>query len=84
MATPQYGLPMSYRQYRCKNCGHVQPIQTNHTGECADYCGRGPDGVEAGGNGGCSWKPSCGKPEYALPMFGRTYRPFECVEGVQS
>lgn len=25
---------VSYKKYRCKNCGHVKKIQTNHYGEC--------------------------------------------------
>lgn len=57
-------LKHAYRPFRCKNCGHEQPIRTNHEGECLDYCH------------GCSWKPSFGIAEYAIPMFGRTYRPF--------
>jgi DNA-directed RNA polymerase subunit RPC12/RpoP len=56
---------MAYRPYRCMNCGHEQSIQTNHLGKVIAYCEN------------CSWKPSFGKPEYAIPFNGRTYRPFE-------
>jgi len=51
--------------YRCLNCGEKQTIGTNHYGPVYSYCH------------GCSWKPSFGKAEYAIPMSGRTYRPFE-------
>jgi hypothetical protein len=57
-------MKLEYRLYKCKNCGNVQKIQTNHIGECFDYCK------------GCSWRPSFGKREYQIPMFGQTYRPF--------
>lgn len=55
-------MDLKYRFYKCKNCKHVQEIQTNHEGEVIDYCKS------------CSWKPSFGK--YAVPFNGRTYRPF--------
>ena len=53
------------RPYRCMNCGHEKMIQTNHLGRVNDYCEN------------CSWKPSFGNPDYAIPFGGRTYRPFE-------
>lgn len=54
-----------YRLYKCRNCGAVQKIATNHTGGCIDYCKE------------CSWKPSFGK-DIAIPMFGcQAYRRFE-------
>lgn len=57
-------MKVDYRNYKCLNCGHVQSIQTNHEEGCIDYCR------------GCSWKPSFGKAENAIPFNGRTYRPF--------
>ena len=57
-------LPAAYRNFKCKNCGTVKLIQTNHEDSCIDYC---PE---------CSWKPSFGKAENAIPFNGRTYRPF--------
>lgn len=63
---PEGGRPkVEWRPYRCKNCGHEKMISTNHLGDVAEYCDN------------CSWKPSWGNPEYQVPMFGRTYRPFE-------
>jgi hypothetical protein len=65
-------LKVEYRPFKCKNCGHVQDIQTNHEGTCIDYCKE------------CSWKPSFGKAEYQIPFNGRTYRPFEfCNEPIE-
>lgn len=64
-------LKVRYRKHRCLNCGHVQEIQTNHLNGCIDYCKE------------CSWKPSFGKKEYAIPFNGRTYRPFEYVKRVR-
>lgn len=61
-------MKVDYRNYKCRNCGHVQLIQTNHQIECFDYCKN------------CSWKPSFGK--YAIPFNGRTYRPFDFVSEV--
>jgi len=63
---------VKYRQHRCRNCGHVQSIQTNHTSGCLDYCK------------GCSWKPSFGSDgAYSIPALGgQTYRRFECIESV--
>jgi len=59
---------VKHRKHRCRNCGHVQIIQTNHTGGCLDYCKA------------CSWKPSFGE-DIAVPMFGcQAYRRFECIE----
>ena len=58
-------MKVSYRNYKCRNCGHVQPIQTNHKLACYDYCKE------------CSWKPSFGRADCAVPMFGHTYRPFD-------
>jgi hypothetical protein len=58
-------LKHNWRHFKCLNCGYVQLIQTNHEGTCIDYCKN------------CSWKPSFGKKEYAIQMFGHTYRPFE-------
>ena len=55
-------MDLKYRFYKCKNCKHVQEIQTNHEGEVIDYCKN------------CSWKPSFGK--WSVPFNGRTYRPF--------
>jgi len=65
-------MTVAYRVYRCRNCGNFQKISTNHHGSCFDYCG------------GCSWKPSFGKAENAVPMFGRTYRPFDYVEEIHA
>ena len=59
-------MKIEYRKYKCRNCGHIQDIQTNHLGSCIDYCKE------------CSWKPSFGK--YAIPFGGRTYRPFDYVD----
>ena len=61
-------LEMGYRAHKCKNCGHIKTIKTNHCQGCFDYCE------------GCSWKPSFGNGK-AIPMNGRTYREFYCVEG---
>jgi hypothetical protein len=66
-----YGLKVAYRNFKCKNCDHVQPIQTNHEGECFNYCKK------------CSWMVG-GSPkrnegalrEHCIPFNGRTYRPF--------
>lgn len=68
MEKAKYGLKSKYRNFKCKNCGHVQSIQTNHEGECIDNCKE------------CSWKPSFGKKEYRIPFNGRTYRPFVFTE----
>jgi hypothetical protein len=57
-------LPRMERTYMCLNCKAFQKITTNHEEMCLDYCKS------------CSWKPSFGKAEYAIPMFGHTYRPF--------
>lgn len=38
MDNPTYGLPMSYRPYRCDCCGDVHDVQTNHTGPCYPQC----------------------------------------------
>jgi predicted nucleic acid-binding Zn ribbon protein len=54
---------VTYRVYKCRNCGHEQHISTNHHGSCIDFC------LE------CSWKPSFG--QHAVPFNGRTYRPFD-------
>lgn len=63
---PEGGKPkVEWRPYRCMNCGHEQMISTNHLGKVIDYCKN------------CSWKPSFGNPDYAIPFNGRTYRPFE-------
>lgn len=62
---PKGGPKYEHRPYRCMNCGHEKTIGTNHEGRVIDYCE------------GCSWKPSFGKAEYAVPFNGRTYRPFE-------
>jgi predicted nucleic acid-binding Zn ribbon protein len=56
-------MKVAYRNYKCRNCGHVQPILTNHKLACIDHCKE------------CSWKPSFG--QYAIPFNGRTYRPFD-------
>lgn len=66
---------VGYRKYRCLNCGHEQPIQTNHTGQVIDYCKN------------CSWKMnwrgdgnySKDAPPMAFPFGGHMYRPFEYV-----
>lgn len=57
---------VSYNDHKCKNCGHVQLIQTNHDMGCIDYCRN------------CSWKPSFG--EHKIDFCGRAYRPFEFVK----
>ena len=62
---PEGKPKVEYRPYRCMNCGNEQMIQTNHLGQVIDYCKN------------CSWKPSFGNPDYAVPFNGRTYRPFE-------
>ncbi len=63
-----------WKMYRCLNCGHEQPVSTNHTGKIIDYCKN------------CSWKPSFrSNPEHykmkddgmSISFNGRTYRPFE-------
>ncbi len=74
---PEQERPVvAYRKYRCMNCGHEQPVQTNHEGKVINYCNE------------CSWKPSWrGNPEHhkikddgmSIPFNGRTYRPFEYV-----
>jgi DNA-directed RNA polymerase subunit RPC12/RpoP len=46
--SPVYGLRVAYRPYRCRNCGHRHPVQTNHTGPLLIRC---PS---------CSWRPSWG------------------------
>ena len=56
------------RRYKCRNCGHEQMINTNHTGPVIDYCKE------------CSWKPSFGK-DQAIPFGGHTYRNFDFVGG---
>ena len=63
------------KQYRCRNCDHVQTISTNHFGSCFDYCHE------------CSWKMGWRKSGIYgvadgldVPMFGHMYRPFDCVE----
>ena len=58
-------MKVAYRNYKCRNCGHVQPVQTNHLGSCIDYCR------------GCSWKPSFGSRDNSVPFNGRTYRLFD-------
>ena len=72
---------VSYRTYRCLNCGHEKQIQTNHTMPCIDYCHE------------CSWKPSWrGNPELykvkddgmSITFNGRTYRPFEAVDSLDT
>lgn len=54
---------VKHRFYKCKNCRHVQQIQTNHEGDVIDNCKN------------CSWKPSFGRGK-AIPFNGRTYREF--------
>ena len=61
-------LKVDYRNFKCRNCGHVQKIQTNHEGSCIDYCKN------------CSWAPSFGKKENAIPFNSHTYRPFDFTE----
>ncbi len=46
--SPVYGLLVAWRPYRCRNCGEVQSVSTNHTGPLGIRC---PS---------CSWKPSWG------------------------
>jgi hypothetical protein len=65
-------LTIKFRAYRCRNCGHVHNISTNHTGSCIDYCHE------------CSCKPSWrgsgiykGEDGLSIPFNGRTYRPFD-------
>ena len=57
-----------WREHECLNCGHKQSISTNHVMGCIDYCKN------------CSWKPSFGKKENAIPFGTHTYRPFKCLE----
>ncbi len=57
-------VKLAFRDFRCLNCGHVQPIRTNHEHTCISYCKY------------CSWKPSFGNPKMQYPIQGRTYRPF--------
>lgn len=68
------GYVVRYREYRCRNCGHMQSISTNHQGPCYDYCHE------------CSWKPGWrsdpskyGDKSLDFPFNGRTYRPFDYV-----
>jgi hypothetical protein len=42
MAT--FGLLVRYRPYRCDCCGHIDQVQTNHTGSILHVCP------------GCSWR----------------------------
>jgi len=61
-------LQMKYRPYTCAVCGHEQEIQTNHEGECFDFCK------------GCSWKCMNKEEdptgENSTILFGRWYRRF--------
>jgi len=58
-------MKVAYRDFKCRNCGHIQGVQTNHTGSCIDYCKN------------CSWKPSFGK-DVAIPFGGNmAYRNFD-------
>lgn len=59
---------VSAKAYKCRACGHVQTISTNHTGACFNYCDA------------CSWKMNYCAPELCVPMFGQMYRPFDCAE----
>lgn len=59
---------VTYKSYKCRACGHVQSMQTNHTGQCFGYCHE------------CSWKMRYCAPENCVPMFGRMYRPFDYVQ----
>jgi hypothetical protein len=66
-------MQVAYRNYKCRNCGHIQMVSTNHLGSCIDYCHE------------CSWKPSWrASGNYgvkddglSVPFNGRTYRPFD-------
>jgi hypothetical protein len=61
-------MGLSYKGYKCRACGHVQSIQTNHKGSCIDYCKQ------------CSWKMGyCGE-KLSIPFGGHMYRPFDCIE----
>lgn len=63
MPEPRYGLSVEYRRYRCRACGQIESLQTNHEGPCAGYCT------------GCSWK--VGAHEIAMALNGRSYRWFD-------
>lgn len=61
------------RTFRCKVCGYEQEINTNHEGECFDYCH------------GCSWKSyGFDNGENSAQMFGHTHRRFEFVKPSES
>lgn len=60
-----YGLMVRYRSYRCQVCGHIQNIQTNHTGVCMDHCM------------GCSWRSAYKQDEYNY--IAGTHRPFAYI-----
>lgn len=57
--------PPSVKPYRCRACGNIQQIKTNHHMECADYCTS------------CSWKCAGFSPENTVILFGRAYRIFD-------
>lgn len=69
----KFGLTVKPRVYRCKTCGHVQHINTNHTDDVSEYCQ------------GCSWKgESYGGHGHKIPALGpQTYRRFEYVGEVK-
>lgn len=57
---------LSYKEYVCMVCGHLQLIRTNHVGMVFDYCHK------------CSWKMyySAKARKYSSQMFGHLYRQF--------
>jgi len=61
---------VEYRDYKCRACGHVQSISTNHEEPCMDYCKE------------CSWKCLGFAPKVSQQMFGHAYRQFEFVSQV--
>ena len=62
-------MQIAYRDFKCRNCGHVQSIKTNHEMNCIDYCKN------------CSWKPSFGG-DVAIPFMGfEAYRNFDFNKG---
>jgi len=61
-------VKVAHRLYRCRVCGHEQPVQTNHHEPCLDYCN------------GCSWKClGFDRGHNSAQMFGHAYRRFDFV-----
>lgn len=59
---------VSYKLYKCQACGHEHSIQTNHYGQCMNYCK------------GCSWKAMAHPGTHMLGVWHRT---FEFVSEIQ-